>query len=309
MTEKKMYDVIIIGAGPAGLSAGIYSSRYKLKTLILDDMPGGLAKDAHRVENYPGIESISGLDLMENMKSHAKNSGAEIIHDSVVDIKKENDEFCVITGEDTTYYSEFLIIATGSKRKKLGIPGEDKLYGRGVSYCATCDAAFFKDKDAAVVGGANSAIMAAVLLAEYAKKVYLIYRGAEFRAEPTWNERVYNNPKIELIYNTNVKEVIGEKKLEKITLDNGREINVSGLFIEVGSLPSTDIARRIGVEVDNNHLIKVSSNNKTNVDNVYAAGDVTNGSSGFQQIVTSVSEGSIAAYNIFKQKKKKVKYD
>lgn len=307
MTEKN-YDLIIIGAGPAGLSAGIYTARYKLKTLILDINPGGLAKEAHKVENYPGIESISGEELMGNMINHAKKSGAEIIQDSVISVKKYSEKFKILTESGEEYSSNYLIIATGSKRKKLGIPGEDKLYGRGVSYCATCDAAFFKDKDVAVVGGGNSAIMAALLLAEYGKKIYLIYRGSELKAEPVWNDRIMGNSKIEIMYNTQVKEVVGEKKVEKIMLDNGKELLVSGLFIEVGSLPSAEIARSIGVKLDDKSRIIVSPEQQTNVDKVFAAGDVTTGSGGFQQIATAVSEGSIAAYYIFKQHKKKVEY-
>ncbi len=304
----KDYDVIIIGAGPAGLSAGIYSARYKLSTLILDEAPGGLAKDAHKIENYPGIESISGLDLMEKMKAHTEKTGAEIIQESVVEIVKEGNKFKVITTETNEYISDYLIIATGSKRKKLGIPGEDKLYGRGVSYCATCDAAFFKGKDVAVVGGGNSAIMAAMLLSEYANKVFMTYRGEELKAEPTWNDRALSNPKIEIHFKTQVTEAIGEKKLEKIKLDNGQEISVSGLFIEVGSLPTTEIARSLGVNVDSKNRIIVTPEQRTNIEKVYAAGDITTGSAGFQQIVTAVAEGSIAAYDIFGHKKKKLEY-
>lgn len=305
MTKIKNYDVIIIGAGPAGLAAGIYSARYKLKTLLIDDMPGGLAKEAHKIENYPGFESISGLELMEIMKSQALKTGAEIINESAVEVKKVESKFHIVTNNSNEYFCEYLIISTGSKRKKLGISGEDRLYGRGVSYCATCDAAFFKEKDVAVVGGANSAIMAASLLADYAKKVYVIYRGADLRCEPILSERAKENLKIKVLYHTEVKEAVGEKKLEKIKLSNGKELRVSGLFIEVGTLPTTDMAKSLGVKMDENNLIKVNSEQKTNVNKVYAAGDVTNGSSGFQQIVTAVSEGSIAAYNIFKQKKHK----
>lgn len=311
MTEQinKNYDIIVIGAGPAGLSAGIYSARYKMKTLIIDVSPGGLAKDAHKVENYPGFDSISGMELMEKMTNHTKQSGAEIEYDSVTKLEKKNEKFSITTESGNEFNSDYLIIATGSKRKKLGIPGEDKLYGRGVSYCATCDAAFFKDKDVGVVGGGNSAIMAATILAEYAKKVYLIYRGNELKAEPVWNDRIINNPKIEIMLNRNVLEAIGEKKLEKIKLDNGNELLVSGLFIEIGSMPSADMARSLGVQIDDKSRIIVTPDQKTNVENVYAAGDVTTGSGGFQQIVTAVSEGSIAAYDIFKQKKhQKVKY-
>ena len=307
--ETKAYEVIIIGAGPAGLSAGIYSARYKMKTLIIDVTPGGLAKDAHKVENYPGFESISGMDLMEKMTTHSTNSGAQIEYDSVTAIEKKDDKFHIMTESGNEYISDYLIIATGSKRKKLGIPGEDKLYGRGVSYCATCDAAFFKDKDVGVIGGGNSAIMAATILAEYAKKVYLIYRGSELKAEPVWVERITHNPKIEVMLNRNVLEAVGEKRLEKIKMDNGDEILVSGLFIEIGSMPSAEMARSLGVQLDDKSRIIVTPDQKTNVQNVYAAGDVTTGSGGFQQIVTAVSEGSIAAYDIFRQKKhQKVNY-
>ena len=183
--------------------------------------------------------------------------------------------------------------------------GEDRLYGRGISYCATCDAAFFKDKIAAVVGGGNSASMATVLLSEYATKVYMIYRGPELKGEPVWNQRVLNNPKIEVMFNTNVTEAMGLKKLEKIKLDNGREIDLSGLFVEIGSMPAVEMARVLGVEITDKGLIKVTAEQRTNVEGVYAAGDVTTGSAGFQQIVTAASEGSVAAYDIFKKKNMK----
>lgn len=303
MTKNK-YDVIIIGAGPAGLCAGIYLARYKLKTLIIDSMPGGLAKDAHKVENYPGFESITGLDLMEKIKNHTLKSGAEIEYDNVIDINKQNDKFVVKTNSNE-FYSDYLIIATGSKRKKLGIPGEDKLYGRGISYCATCDAAFFKNKEVAVIGGANAAVMASVLLSKYASKVYLIYRKDKLRAEPVWVDRIIGNDKIQVMYNTNVKQAMGENKLTAIELDNGNEIDVSGLFIEIGSMPSVDMARRLGVKLDNKDRIIVAEDLQTNVQRVYAAGDITTGSNGFQQIVTAMSEGSIAAYSIFKEHKKR----
>ena len=303
MTNNK-YDVIIIGGGPAGLSAAIYLARYKLKALILDASPGGLAKEAHKVENYPGFESISGLELMKKIRSHSNISGANIVNQNVSDVKKENNEFIVSTDQET-YKSDYIIIATGSKRQKLDIPGEKELYGRGVSYCATCDAAFFKEKVVAVVGGANSAVMAAMLIAEYASKVYLIYRKSELRAEPVWNDRAIENPKIEIIFNTNVTEVVGEKRVEKIKLDSNKSMDVGGLFIEIGSLPSIEIAHKLEVDMDSKSHIIVSSEQRTNIDNVYAAGDVTTGSGGFQQIVTALSEGSIAAYDIFKRKNKK----
>ncbi|MBR9690959.1 FAD-dependent oxidoreductase [Candidatus Woesearchaeota archaeon] len=307
MADK--YDVIIIGGGPAGLSAGIYCGRFKLKTLVLDEKPGGTATEAHNIENYPGFESISGVDLMERVRKHAEKEGVNIIRESVFEIKKEKVGFIVKTDDAKEFACDFVIISTGNKRQKLGIPGEKEFNGKGVSYCAACDAPFFKDKVVAVVGGGNAAVMAAVLLTNFAKKVYIIYRRDKLRAEAVWNERVENHKKVEIIYKAQVKEAKGENVLKSIVLDNGKEIETSGLFIEIGGLPSIDLAKSLGVKLDKDSKIIVTDTQRTNIKNVYGAGDITTASAGFMQIVTAMSEGSIASWDILKSKKRDAEYE
>ncbi len=291
-----MYDVIIIGGGAAGLTAAIYSVRYKLKTAVIAKEMGGVIVNTHEIENWPGEKSISGLDLMNKFEEQAKSLGVETKEEEVKKIKKG---FKVIT-DKAEYETKTIILAMGTKRRKLNIPGEDKLAGKGVSYCATCDAAFFKDKTVAVVGGNDSAARAVQICAEYSKKVYVIYRKEKMRAEPALVEELENNDKVEFIYNANVTEVSGDKFVEKIKLDTGKNIELQGLFIEVGGTPAAALAADIGVKLNDKNYIEVSNEMKTSCDGVYAAGDITTGSAGFQQLVTASSEGAIAAFNAYK---------
>jgi len=222
-----MEDLIIIGAGPAGLTASIYASRYRIKNLVIGSQLGGAMALASAVENYPGFERISGLELAQKMAQQVKVLGAEIINNSVVKIQNSirqpadkiqsasrRTKFKIITEGEKEYQARAIILATGTRRRELGVPGEKEYLGRGVSYCATCDAAFFRDKVVAVVGGANAAVMSADHLARFAKKVYLIYRRKPLRAEPIWVERVEKNPKIEIIYNTNIVRILGGTEFE-----------------------------------------------------------------------------------------------
>ncbi len=303
MAEKK-YDLIIIGGGPAGLSGAIYASRYKMKTLVFSKKIGGTISEAHNVENYPGFDSISGAELMEKFESQAKKFGTEIMYDEIVNVEKKDDEFIIQTYSSEKYEAKFLLLAMGTDHKKLNIPGEEELLGRGVSYCATCDAAFFKDKTVAVIGGNDSAAQSSIILSEYAKKVYLIYRKEKLRCEPTWCEKIEANPKIETLYNTNVTHVEGEQKVEKIKLDNDKELIVDGLFIEIGLIPSTVIANKLGVKMDADGYIIVDATQKTSADKIYAAGDITTASNKFWQVITASAEGALAANSIYKDLKK-----
>ena len=304
-----MYDLIILGAGPTGMAASIYTSRYKINHLVIGNIFGGSLFKAHKIENWPGKKSISGSDLVMEFYEHAKSLGAEIVEEEVVKINKDNGVFTVKTNMNKTYQSKAVLVALGTKHRKLNIPGEEEFLGKGVSYCAVCDGAFFKDKIAAVVGGSNSAAMAAEMLSEYASKVYVIYRKEQMRCEPVILERLEKNSKIEIIYNTNVTKVSGDKKVEFIEIDNkyksGNKIKLDGLFIEVGSVPFIDLAKKLGIEVDKNGCIVIEASGATNIKGVYAAGDITNGSNGLRQIVTAVSEGAIAATSIYKHLKEK----
>jgi thioredoxin reductase (NADPH) len=308
-----MYDVIIIGAGFAGYSAAIYTVRYNLKTLIIASEPGGVVVESFNVENYPGFRSITGLELMQKFEHQAKDLGTELIVDEVVGITKHEDQeqgqiFKVHTHTLNTYDAKAIIIASGTKKKKLDIPGQELYDGKGVHYCATCDAPFYKKKIAAVVGGANSAVHAADLLRKHAAKVYLIYRGAELRAEPLMKDQVLADPKVEVIYNTNVKEYKGKEFIETLHLDKAyhgsHELKIDGVFIEIGGLPSSKMAQKLGVIIGDTGEILVNEKCETNVPGIFGAGDVTN--TVLRQGVVAASMGAIAAttaYNYISGKK------
>lgn len=292
---KEKYDLIIIGAGPAGLSAAIYAARYKLKTLVIGKIPGGLAGEASEVCNYPGFEKTTGMSLMIKIIKQVKDLDVEIKNESVSELKLG---FSVKTNRET-YFAKKIIIATGSERKKLGIPGEKEFAGRGISYCATCDAGFYNDKVVGVVGGSDVALTAALLLSKFAKKVYIIYRKEKFgKAEPIWVEQVKNNKKIEPIFNSNILKLIGKDKLTGIKLDNEKMLELNGLFIAVGSVPNIELAGQIGVKIEGKY-IRTDKFQKTNIDGCYAAGDVTNNP--LKQIVTACGEGAIAAHSAYEE--------
>jgi thioredoxin reductase (NADPH) len=292
-----MYDLIIIGAGPAGMAAAIYAARCKLNTLVISKAVGGYAAEAHKVDNYPGFTSISGFDLMEKFREHVKKLGIEIKEEEVAGLKKET-EFLVET-DSSTHKAKAIILALGTEKRKLDIEGEEKFLGKGISYCAVCDSAFFKNKVTAVVGGSDAAANAALMLAECASKVYLIYRKENIRAKPALVESIEKNPKIEIIIKANIKELKGENFLEAVELDTGKELKIEGLFIEIGAVPSIALAKELGVKTDKEGYIIIDSGQKTNVEGVYAAGDITTGSNNVKQIITAASEGTIAALSVF----------
>jgi thioredoxin reductase (NADPH) len=304
MDQQKIYDLIIIGSGPAGLTASIYASRYKVKHFVIGKEPGGQANEAHQIENWPGTDSISGIELGQKMRRQAEKLGAEISMDSVTGVSREN-EFFNITTHTAQYQTRYIILAIGMEYKKLSIPGEADFRGRGVSYCPTCDAPFFKDKIVAIVGGGNSAASAVDLLSQYASKVYMIYRGDKLRADPAYEEKFAQNNKVEIIYKTNIKEILGTNSVEKVKLDNKynnkEELAVEGVFIEIGSEPGVELAGQLGVETDEQGFIKVNLDQSTNVPNVYAAGDATTGSNKVRQIITAAAEGAIAAGSVYRK--------
>jgi len=303
-TKDKIYDVAIIGAGPAGMSAAIYSSRYNLKTIIFDPQSGGVANWAHEIENYPGFEKIEGIELMSKFRKQAEIHGTEFVDDTIKDIIKEKEIFVVKT-ERKTFNSKTVILATGTQKRKLNIPTEEKYAGKGVSYCATCDGALFRDKITCIIGGSNAAAMSALLLAEYSKKVYLIYRGSEseLKADPIRISQMKKNKKISLIFKTEVKEIKGKVFVESITLTNGQEIKTDGVFVEIGSVPSTYLAQKLGLNLSNQGYILVDNLMSTNIAGIFACGDIIEKK--LKQIVTATSEGAIAAhgaYNYIKNK-------
>lgn len=306
MTEtNEVYDLIIVGAGPAGLAASVYASRYKISHLVIGSEIGGQAAKAVKIENWPGTESITGAELMQKFQAHAEKLGGQIFQSSVDKIVKKEEYFEVMC-EDAgkIFKSKMILFALGMRPRKMEIPGEDKLAGKGVAYCATCDAMFFKNKDVAVIGGGDSAATAALHLSEFASKVYLVYREGDVKIEPSWMEKIEQNKKIEKVAMKCVCEIKGESKVEGLICECGdekKEIPVQGVFIEIGSVPGVGIAKELGVEVNEQEYIIVGQNQATNVENVYAAGDVTTESNGFRQIITASSEGALAAESIYKK--------
>jgi thioredoxin reductase (NADPH) len=299
-----MYDLIIIGAGPAGMNAALYAARYKMKVALIGKLPGGYVNEAHLVENWLGDKSIPGLQLAERFKDHIKSLEIDFIESGVRGITKGDDGYEVVAeSQKDSLKSPRLILALGTERKKLNIKGEEEFLGKGVSYCVTCDGFFFRDRVVAVVGGSDSACTGSIMLADIAKKVYLIYRQGELRAEPAWVEEVKKNPKIEVVYNANPVEVKGENIVKSVALDNGTELEIDGLFIEIGTTPGAALINGLGVETDEKGYIKVDENMKTNLDKVWAAGDITTANSKLKQIVVAASEGAVATYNAFLDKK------
>ena len=298
LTERT-YDLVIIGSGPAGMTAGIYAKRYMMDCIVIGPEVGGIATEAHDIENWPGFKG-AGSKLMGTFSEHLKSFGAEIITEFVKGIAKEGSIFRIST-ENRQYMARTVLIATGTKRRKLEVPGEKELFGKGVSYCATCDCAFFKDRTVAVIGGGDAAAMAAQILSQHASKVYIIYRQGKdkLKAEPARKQTLENDPKIEFIFNANVTEIMGEQKVEKVKLDTGAEVELDGVFIEIGGIPTTALAKEIGIELAPNGRIKVGQAMDTNIEGVFAAGDITTGSNQFNQIVTAASEGAIAALSSF----------
>jgi thioredoxin reductase (NADPH) len=303
MIKKMKYDLIIIGAGPAGLAASIYASRYGIKHLIIGRILGGQISETHEIDNYPGVENLSGFEFSRKWGEHVKKYGAEIRNVLVESVEKKGDNFEIELEDGKRMESRAVLLATGTSRRKLGIVGENEFKGRGVSYCATCDGFFYKNKTVAIAGGGDSAACAALHLAGICEKVYLIYRKNKLRAEPFWVNKIIQNSKIEIIFNTNILEITGDDKVEKLRLDQDfsgkNKLLVDGVFIEIGSDPDISYAQKLGVEIEECGCVKIDSSGKTSIAGVWAAGDITNGSDKFRQVITAASEGAIAARSIF----------
>lgn len=305
MKSKENYDLLILGAGPAGLTASIYASRYRLNHLVFGRMPGGLINDAHKVCNFPTESEIKGSELSQKIYQSASSQGGEIVLGEIEQIEKLKGLFKIISSSGDNYLGKKLLITTGTEHQKLGLKREADFLGKGISYCATCDGMFYKDKTVAVVGGGNSALTAALYLADVAEKVYQIYRGDKLKGEPAWREKVEAHPKIEVIYNNTLKELEGDNNLKKVILtnpyDGGNELSLDGIFVEIGTLPKTDLFENLNLKLDKNGYIQTEPDQSTNIDGVWAAGDITTGSNGFRQIVTACSEAAVAVNAIYQQ--------
>ncbi|WP_456480120.1 thioredoxin-disulfide reductase [Nautilia sp.] len=296
-----MYDLIIIGAGPGGLSAGLYAGRMGLKTLIIEKLtPGGQITQSSEIENYPGVcEVKSGLELMQCWPEQTMRFGAEIVSKEVKSIEKNNNIFAVKTAKNE-YESKAVILATGATPKKAGFKGEEEYIGKGVSYCAVCDGYFYRNMNVAVVGGGNSALEEALYLSHIAKKVYLIHRRDEFKASPLTIEKVIKKDNIEIIYNTTIKEVKGAPFLNTAVINqNGeiRELKVDGVFVFVGMNVNSALVKKL-CELNEYGEVKVDLNMQTSLDGLYAIGDVRQNS--VKQVVSAAGDGAVAALNAVK---------
>lgn len=297
-TNYLMYDVIIVGSGPAGLTAAIYTTRASLKTLVLAGVKwGGQLQLTSLVENFPGFpEGIQGPDLMTAMRKQAEHHGAEIIEKEFTKGDFTKKPFSITASDGTVYESKAVILASGADARWLGVPGEEEKIGRGVSSCATCDAAFFRDKNVIVVGGGDSAMEEALVLSKASRKVTIVHRGEEFRASQIMQDRVKENPKIEVMFNTQISEVGGDFKVEKVKILNSKtnettEMAIDGVFVAIGHIPNTKMFE--GIDLDEQGYIKVQNHFHTNVEGIFTAGDVHDRS--YRQAVTAAGFGSGAA--------------
>jgi thioredoxin reductase (NADPH) len=291
------HELAIIGAGPAGYSAAIYAVRAGIKTIVLDKgFGGGLAAISPNIENYAGFESISGMDLVEKMKKHASKYTQINFSEEVEDIVKKDDEFEIKTNKKK-YIVKALILCMGTEYRKLGASGEKELAGKGVSYCATCDGFFFKDKVVAVVGGGNSALIEAIYLKQIGcKEVYVIHRRDLLRAEKAYVDEAIKKG-VKIIYNAYVKSIKGNDKVEYLEVHDVKtnkksKLPVDGIFISIGEEPQNALAKKLGVKLDEKGFIIVDRQGRTNVKGIYAAGDITGG---LRQVITACAEGAIAA--------------
>ncbi|HOF42358.1 MAG TPA: FAD-dependent oxidoreductase [Candidatus Moranbacteria bacterium] len=296
------YDLAIIGSGPAGLTASVYASRYGIPNVVIGTVAGGLASHAPDVGNWLGTKKISGFEFGQNALEHAKSLGAEMVVDLVDEIKKENGTFSLLLKNGNAIEAKAVLLATGTERKSLSIPGEKEFAGKGVSHCATCDGFFYKNKTVVVIGGGDSAAGAAIFLANIAEKVYLACREKSLSCETFWHKKIGENSKIEMLHGSNVLEIKGEQKVSSVVLDKpykgSNEISVDGVFIEIGAMPNTKLAKDLGVELDEEGYIKIKTDGSTNVEGIWAAGDITNGSDKFKQIITAAAEGAVSVHSI-----------
>lgn len=299
------FDLIIVGLGPAAYSAALYAARYMLKTLVIGETPGGQLTEAGEVDDYLGLIGINAQDMIKVFNKHIEKYNVPVVLDHVESIRKDGDEFVVKAKRKGEFKAKSVILAIGVKRRKLNVPGEAEFTGRGVSYCSICDAPLFKNKVVAVIGGGDSALEGAEILSRYATKVYLIHRRDEFKGQPIYLENIKAKPNVEIILNTVVTEIKGDKLVKSILTKNvktgeTKELNVNGVFVEIGFEPPTDFARANGLETDAMGYIKVDEWMRTNIQGVFAAGDCTGMWLGFRQVITSAAQGAVAAHSAFR---------
>ncbi len=296
---EEIYDVLILGGGPAGLTAALYATRYNLKTLVISKDNGGTASLAPELENWPGFMG-SGIELMQKFKEQAELFGAKVNTAEILSVAKKEGLFVVETSSEKIR-GKTVIISLGTEHRKLDVKGEKEFLGKGVSYCATCDGNFFRNKTVAVVGGANSAASAALYLSTICKKVYILYRKHEMRCEPISLDKLKEKKNVEIIYFAVPTEILGNSKVQKVKVwveeyekpKKEIELDMDGLFIEIGAMPLTDIVKKLGVGLNCDGYIETDKEMKTSVEGVYAAGDNTDNT--LKQMVTAAGEGATAA--------------
>ena len=300
-----MFDVLIIGLGCAGYTAAIYCARYKLKTFIVGAEEGGMGQTAAEVGNWPGIIDIRGPDLMENFRKHALSFGDIVTHRNgrVKNIAKTEAGFRLTLENGDTIDGKTVLFATGSNKRQLGVQGEAEFSGKGVTYCATCDAFFYTGKDVAVIGGGDSAVEGAAIAAQVAKTVYLIHRRKDFRAEPYWVDKVKEKANVVFVLERNLTEIFGDTKVRGVRLNapfSGSDtIALDGVFIEVGSTPAVDLALQLGAALDPLGFLQVDAAQRTSIAGAFGAGDLTSASNHFAQFTTAAGEATVAANSIF----------
>ncbi|RHB46703.1 thioredoxin-disulfide reductase [Exiguobacterium sp. AM39-5BH] len=300
MTEEKIYDVIIIGAGPAGMTAALYASRANLSTLMIErGIPGGQMANTEDIENYPGYDSILGPDLSQKMFDHSKAFGAEYAYGDVQSISDET-EYKIVHAHNRDYKARAIILASGAQYKKIGVPGEEELGGRGVSYCAVCDGAFFKGKNLFVIGGGDSAVEEGVFLTRFADKVTIVHRRDELRAQKILQKRAFDNPKIDFIWNHTLKEIkeadgkVGGARLVSTVDGTESDYEIDGVFIYIGMNPITGFVKDLGITNEQGYIV-TNEAMETKIPGIFAAGDVRDKT--LRQVVTATNDGSIAAQN------------
>lgn len=298
MKSNTKYDVIIIGAGPAGISASIYLKRANVNCLLLEsEAPGGLLNKIHKIENYPGFTDDTGSILAFRMYSQVESLGIDLKIEKVINIKSTNDSYEVFT-KNNTFISKYIIIATGRTPKKLEVKNSEKYEGKGISYCAVCDGALYRNKDIAIVGGGNTAIDTANYMSNIANKIYIINRSSNLRADQKGQEEIKKLENVNVLYNTKLKDIIGDDTgVQGVVLEDGTEINLSGIFVCIGQTNNSAFYQNLNLKTDNRGIV-VDKDLKTTANNVYACGDSI--SKDLYQVVTATSEGAMVASNIIK---------
>lgn len=298
MKSNTKYDVIIIGAGPAGISASIYLKRANVNCLLLEsEAPGGILNKIHKIENYPGFTDDTGSILAFRMYSQVESLGIDLKIEKVINIKSTNGSYEVFT-KNNVFVSKYIIIATGRTPKKLEVKNSEKYEGKGISYCAVCDGALYRNKDIAIVGGGNAAIDTANYMSSIANKIYIINRSNNLRADQKGQEEIKKLENVNVLYNTNLKDIIGDDTgVQGVVLEDGTEINLSGIFVCIGQTNNSAFYQNLNLKTDNRGIV-VDKDLKTTANNVYACGDSI--SKDLYQVVTATSEGAMVASNIIK---------